>query len=353
MEICKEVIFREARQLFRSEISKKRHINLAEIQNIYDKIPELKKIEAKIAELGQKSVLEVLKGKAPNRVLSLVKRHVLELKEEKKLVLRQHELTPSAISIKPSCKYCNDSGIVLESHCECFKKVLKKVICQYSELDYSKLCKIHNPGVLFNDKRVLKFNAIGGSSDTSLKCSDKNISSPNELGVWRSYSKSISHSIQRFVDIKKGKNNEKFHDNLLFYGPTGVGKTYISRYIYKLFIDDGRIAIYISAPQMFDLFEGEKFNRLEDKHSKFKLKLITNAQLLIIDDLGAEFCSSHVDTFLFNIINKRIEGSLKTIINTNLQPVKIKDMYSERISSRIVGNFEIIKCIGNDLRQLV
>ena len=62
--------------------------------------------------------------------------------------------------------------------------------------------------------------------------------------------------------------------------------------------------------------EKERFQRGEDGGD-------TNAQLLecdllILDDLGAEFPSQYVNAALYNVVNARILAERPTIISTNL-----------------------------------
>ena len=40
-----------------------------------------------------------------------------------------------------------------------------------------------------------------------------------------------------------------------------------------------------------------------------------------------------------------------TIINTNLTAKEIKEKYAERITSRIFGEFQILRFIGTDVRR--
>ena len=71
---------------------------------------------------------------------------------------------------------------------------------------------------------------------------------------------------------------------------------------------------------------------------------------MIIDDLGTEFGNSFTGTALFNCLNERIINNKATLISTNLNPMDIKKKYSERIHSRILGNYEMLKIFGEDIR---
>ena len=60
--------------------------------------------------------------------------------------------------------------------------------------------------------------------------------------------------------------------------------------------------------------------------------------------------STAIISELFNILNERDLGSRPTIISTNLTLDEIKEKYNDRSLSRIIGNYELYKFTGEDLR---
>ena len=101
---------------------------------------------------------------------------------------------------------------------------------------------------------------------------------------------------------------------------------------------------------MFDILEDYKFNKNSSDIKREDYENLFNCDLLIIDDLGTELVNSFTTGELFNILNTRMLEGKKTIISTNLSPMQIAQTYSQRIFSRIFGNFKMIKFIGPDLR---
>ena len=55
-------------------------------------------------------------------------------------------------------------------------------------------------------------------------------------------------------------------------------------------------------------------------------------------------------TELFTLINKKILKNKKMLISTNLSLPLISKRYSERISSRIIGEFKLFKFFTEDIR---
>ena len=103
---------------------------------------------------------------------------------------------------------------------------------------------------------------------------------------------------------------------------------------------------------MLDMIIDYKFGK--NNISDTTYKNIYDVDLLIIDDLGTENMNQVKFTELFNIINSRLLNTnnkcYKTIISTNLNLAMLNKTYGERISSRLIGNYNICRFFGEDLR---
>ena len=77
-----------------------------------------------------------------------------------------------------------------------------------------------------------------------------------------------------------------------------------------------------------------------------------NCDLLIIDDLGSEFSSQYSKDALYNIINTRVNTGRPVIISTNLTENELEAKYSQRVTSRIIGNYTSLLFVGKDIRQI-
>ena len=73
--------------------------------------------------------------------------------------------------------------------------------------------------------------------------------------------------------------------------------------------------------------------------------------LLIIDDLGTEFVSNYSAAVLFDLINSRQLQQKSTILSTNINNQGLEQIYSRRLLSRILGSYDVIPFIGQDLRM--
>ena len=77
---------------------------------------------------------------------------------------------------------------------------------------------------------------------------------------------------------------------------------------------------------------------------------IMECDLLILDDLGTEMPTSFISPALYSIVNGRILEGKPTIISTNLSQGEIARRYTPQIASRLMGEYVILKFIGQDIR---
>lgn len=136
------------------------------------------------------------------------------------------------------------------------------------------------------------------------------------------------------------------------YGKTGVGKTHLSLSIAKAVAERGFNAAYGSIVNLLTIIEREHFGKVSEEENMDTVNLLINADLLVLDDLGAEFSSQFYESVTYNIINSRINLGLPTIISTNLTAAELQKKYNERIISRIFGEFSTLCLVGEDIRQI-
>ena len=78
--------------------------------------------------------------------------------------------------------------------------------------------------------------------------------------------------------------------------------------------------------------------------------LITEPDLLILDDLGSEFNSSFLISTLYSLLNNRLGAKLPTIVTTNITDgALLEKLYTEKISSRL-SSFVPFLFMGDDIR---
>ena len=138
------------------------------------------------------------------------------------------------------------------------------------------------------------------------------------------------------------------HGNLLLFGNTGIGKTFLSHCIAKEVMDSLHSVLYLTASEFFDALLEKALTRNDE--SCLLYEQIHQCDLLIIDDLGTERNTDFVVSQLFVCLNDRILNRKSTIISTNLTLEEIKTNYTERTFSRISNHYKILRLAGDDIR---
>ena len=144
------------------------------------------------------------------------------------------------------------------------------------------------------------------------------------------------------------RNFDTAHENLLLFGTTGIGKTFLSHCIAREIMQSVHSVLYLTASELFDSLLDKTLNKTDD--SQLLYEQIQTCDLLIIDDLGTERNTDFVVSQLFVCLNDRILNNRSTIISTNLTLEKIKSNYTERTFSRISNHYKILRLAGDDIR---
>ena len=221
------------------------------------------------------------------------------------------------------CKKCKDTGYIGQEQCSCFHQAMIDYL--YSGSNMAKILARENFQTFREDYY----------SDQMTK---QGLPSPR-----RNIQKVVEHCktfISRFPN----------HDNILFQGSTGVGKTFLSHCIAKEIMDRGFTCVYMTAFQLFDTLAKHTFGKGKDMEQETSANLIFQCDLLIIDDLGTEMINKFVISQLFQCLNERLIQERSTIISTNLSLQEFRNTYSERIFSRIIENYSWQKIYGDDIR---
>ena len=139
-------------------------------------------------------------------------------------------------------------------------------------------------------------------------------------------------------------------ESLLLLGNAGLGKTHAALAIAGEVLRQNYDVIYVSCPDFFGKLEALHFGSDPNGEEEALFQTASNADLLILDDLGTEFNSSFFLTNLYSLLNNRLGAKLPTIVTTNVTDgTLLEKLYTEKISSRLAG-FVQIKFFGNDIR---
>ena len=313
------------------EYEKKRDIAEKELlyrkSQVYELVPRLKEIDDKIARIGiDLSRVILTNPENYEEEVRTIKEHTDKLKQEKAILLTENNIPLNFLELNYSCNHCNDTGFNKNGQkCKCFKQKLIDRAYSMSNISHS-----------LKNENFQTFNIEIFSNE---KFEDENLTpKENMLNIL-----SVSEGFVNNFDENNG-------ENLLFYGTTGLGKTFLCNCIAKALLDKGKIVVYQTAFKILEILEEYKFSREKTPELKMSYELLFDCDLLIIDDLGTELTNTFTNIEIFNIINNRIVQNKKTLVSTNLDLIDIADTYSHRVSSRIFGKFTLLEFYGPDLR---
>lgn len=102
--------------------------------------------------------------------------------------------------------------------------------------------------------------------------------------------------------------------NLVFIGPTGVGKTGLASGILLKALLAGKRALFVSAQNLFD----DMFRSLADHSSRKLLDRLMRVEVLQIDEMGYLNLRPEQSNIFFKLMEERHTRRLCTIITTNL-----------------------------------
>jgi DNA replication protein DnaC len=118
---------------------------------------------------------------------------------------------------------------------------------------------------------------------------------------------------------------------LVLEGTYGCGKTHLAAAIGNERLNRGDLVLFITAPDLLDHLRSTYGPTSEVSYDQM-FERIRDAQLLILDDLGAENPSPWAQEKLFQLLDYRYTRRLPTVITTNID----MDAFDPRIRSRLL-----------------
>ena len=289
-------------------------------EEIKNKYPEILELDTTIQKLCLNLSMAALRGITDQNELNNIKEEITDLRAKKYEMLVSHGYNPDYLNLHYNCPKCKDTGFIGIDKCSCFKSKLIKLY--YKDSDLEEAVKTNN---------FKNFNI--------------NLYSNHKLNDERYTPRKNIEDILEYITGEYLPNFKNSNTNLLFYGNSGTGKTFLSWCIAKELLDKGFLVVYKTSDDLLRALKDIKFNNYTDLEN-----LLINCDLLIIDDLGSEQITDFSSTELFTLINKKILKNKKMLISTNLSLPLISKRYSERISSRIIGEFKLFKFFAEDIR---
>ena len=293
------------------------------MQEAYEKVPRLRQIDAQLRRtMTQAAQAVFVQGGDGVAAMEQVKKENLTLQQERKSLEVQF-FTPGYLEETPVCSHCGGSGYIGTNMCRC----LHSLCAMEQKRDLGRLCTGQER---FENFRL---DLYSDRVDPDLGVSPRAV-----------MQRTFDRCRQYAAAFQPG------NANLLFNGGTGLGKTFLSACIADAVTDKGYSVVYESAPQLFAKLEKDRFSSTEQ--TKAAVDKIMNCDLLIIDDMGTEMPGSFVTAALYALLNDRLLEKKSMVISTNLSAEEISQRYSGQIASRLLGSFQLLPFLGEDIRIL-
>lgn len=293
-------------------------------EEVYQKIPELAEIDSAISgaslTLARNRLTETDDASASTDLHALIQ----EKKEQRLQLLQQAGYPADYLDPIYTCPICHDTGFVDGKRCVCFKQESTDYLLRESRL--TDIVKEHN----------FEHFATGYYSKT--------LTDPvTGMSSYQLMRKNL-HLTKEFID-----SFGKTYQNLFLYGSTGLGKTFLSHCIAAELLKRHFFVVYFSAAEFFDMAGDRHFRRDADADALYRRAV--GADLVILDDVGTEVPNGFSVSALFSFLNRRAQDKLATIISTNLTLEQFKDIYGDRIFSRLMDSSKFLPFIGEDIRE--
>ena len=221
------------------------------------------------------------------------------------------------------CNDCRDTGMIGEDRCHCFKQAVVDLL--YSQSNIATVIKEEN------------FDTFSFHYYSNTLIDPKTKLTPQQN------MKRIYDTCQAFI-----RNFDKEFNNLLFYGNSGLGKTFLSHCIARELLGTAHTVLYLTAYELFDILGKAMYD--EDEGLPASAEHILDCDLLIIDDLGTELATAFTMSRLNLCINERFINRRATIISTNFGVQELAERYGERNFSRIFSSYTPLRFFGEDIR---
>ncbi len=285
-------------------------------------IPEIAEIDRTLRLTGLSIMEAALKGGDVESRIREVREKNSELTAIRSEILAAKGYPADYTDPRYECPLCNDSGFVDCKMCSCFREQLVKAGFELSGL-----------GARLREMSFENFRLDYYAADPS---------------AHRRMTQ-IRDRMRQYADTFEAGRSE----SLVLFGNTGLGKTHLSAAVAARVIERGHDVFFASAVTLLSDFEFQRFGNRQDAgagEGSADTARYYDCDLLIVDDLGTEVTNQFTTSVLYNIINTRLNRRKATIISTNLSQEDFRRRYYDRITSRVLGEYQVLPFLGQDIR---
>lgn len=285
------------------------------LRKIYDIVPGYKELDEQTATASVEYGRRIISGEKLEK--SFLDAKLKSLALQKAELLKNSGYASDYLDTEYKCKDCKDTGYIGNEKCHCFKQKIIETLYDKSNL------------------RAL-----------TEECNFKNMTDSYYKGEDLVKFKGLRKAAEEFIDTF---NTD--YQNLFIYGPVGTGKSFMAICVADELLKRGNSVIYFGAIGLFELISEYAFDFKNKAWLRAVYDDLYDCDLLVVDDLGTEIMGNFVGRELFSLLEERKNRKKSTIITTNYSLEGLQSIYSDRIFSRITGNYKILKLSGPDIRK--
>ncbi len=289
-------------------------------QEVADKVPAIAQLMRERQAAIMRGLRQAMEGIHPGPI----EEQTLQRSQAITRLLGEHGFPGDYLSPIYGCESCKDSGYTGEE---------LKTLCSCVTQRYHQL--LSGPAV--GDQRQ-SFETYDDSVFPATPMEGEEVSQ-------RAYTRLLRDQCERYADSLPQSEVQ----NLLLYGGSGLGKTFLLKSIAVRAAGRGVSVLSLTANDLLNQIRRHYFSR-EEEPAPWQY-----AQLVLIDDLGTEPMWENITIEqLFALIDLRLTSGQHTVISTNLSLGELQRRYTERITSRLLDTklCRRLRFMGQDVRLL-